>query len=392
MARGRATNGNGTIRRRKDGRWEARYTAGYNSGTGKPIRRSIYGDTEGQVAKQLREITAAIDAGTYIEPERMALKKWLDIWETEYLHSVKDSTARVYKSNNRLHIVPALGAVKLSELHTHNCQTFINSLYRGDKGKPALSEKMVMNIHGTLHKALSVAVKVGYLRANPADNVELPRCPRKEIHPLAGEQIDAFLKAIQGSPSEDLFFVALYTGMRLSEILGLQWKCVDFNAGKIKIDKQLLWKRATGDTRELGEPKNDKPRTIEPPRAVMDRLRAVRRRQAEWRLKAGTAWNNARGLVFTKENGEDLSHTTVERRYKRVVTAIGLPDRRFHDLRHTYATESIRLGTSIKVISESLGHYSVAFTMDVYGHVTDQMQRDAADRLQASISERVSKL
>ena len=83
MPRGRATNGNGTIRRRKDGRWEARYTAGYNSGTGKPIRRSIYGDTEGQVAKQLREITAAIDAGTYIEPERMALKKWLDIWETE---------------------------------------------------------------------------------------------------------------------------------------------------------------------------------------------------------------------------------------------------------------------------------------------------------------------
>lgn len=283
------------------------------------------------------------------------------------------------------------GAIKLSELRPHDCQTFINRLYRGGKGKAALSEKTVKNVHGTLHKALATAVKVGYLRSNPADNVELPRRPHKEIYPLAGEQIDAFLKAIQGNPNEDLFFVALFTGMRLSEILGLQWKCVDFKVGKIKIDRQLLWKRSTGETCEFGEPKNGKPRTIEPPRAVMDTLKAIKRRQAEWQLKAEPVWDNALGLAFTNEIGGELPHTTVEHRFKRVVKKIGLPERRFHDLRHTYATESIRIGIPAKVISESLGHYSVAFTLDIYGHVTDQMQSDAAARLQASILERAGK-
>ena len=232
------------------------------------------------------------------------------------------------------------------------------------------------------------AVKIGYIRTNPADRPELPRAERQEVQPLEGEQITMFFQAAKGSPSEPLFFVAIYTGMRLSELLGLQWKCVDFKKGSIKIDKQLLLKRGKGTERAFGSTKNGKARTIKPAPAVMDMLNSVRLSQAESKMKAGALWRNEMGLVFTDEIGDAIPHATVEHRFKRIVTSIGLPDRRFHDLRHTYATEGIRLGIPVKTVSESLGHYSAAFTMDVYGHVTEEMQNDAAARIQAAIESR----
>ena len=384
MPRGRATNGSGTIRQRKDGRWEAIYTIGRNPGTGKLVRKSVYGSTADEVARKLRAATAAIDENTYVEPEKMPLGKWLAIWLEEYTGGVKPGTVKTYESNVRLHIVPALGAVCLSNLRHHLVQTFINQLSRTS----GLTPKMVKNIHGTLHKALDTAVKVGYLRSNPSDKPELPRIDRQEIRPLEGEQIDAFLAAIKKNPSEPIFYVAIYTGMRLSEILGLQWKCVDFKKSTIRIDKQLLVKRGKDTERTFGSPKNGKTRMIKPAPAVMDKLKTVRRAQNEARLKAGPLWCNELELVFTDEIGNSIPHATVEHRFKRTVTAIGLPDRRFHDLRHTFATEGIRLGIPIKTISESLGHYSAAFTMDVYGHVTEEMQDDAAARIQAAIERR----
>ena len=282
-----------------------------------------------------------------------------------------------------------MGAVKLCELRTHDIQTFINRLRSGKSKDKALSAKTAKNIHGTLHKALDVATKIGYLRTNPANNIELPRIDREEIQPFAGEQIDAFLEVINGEPNEALFFTALYTGMRLSELLGLHWKYVDVTKGIIKVSKQMLVKRGKGDERALGTTKNGKPRTVKVAPAVMDVLSAVRKKQLEDKLKVGGTWNNPLGLVFVDDMGECIPHSTIEHRYKRLVTAIGLPERRFHDLRHTYATESIRLGVPIKTVSEALGHYSTAFTMDVYGHVTEAMQDDAASRMQAAIEERI---
>lgn len=397
MPRKRAPNGNGTVRQRKDGRWEAIYTVGRDPGTGKLIRKSVYGETSEDAARKLRAATAAIDEQTYVEPEKMPLRQWLTVWLAEYTNNIKPGTLKTYESNVRLHISPAMGAIRLMDLRPHDIQKFINSLGKprtvtdkkgAKKEKPGLSPKMSKNIHGTLHKALDTAVRIGYIKANPAGRTDLPRIDRQEVQPLEGEQIDAFLNAIKGSPSEPIFFVAIYTGMRLSEILGLQWKCVDFKKGTIKIDKQLLIKRGKGTERTFGTPKNGKTRTIKPAPAVMDKLNAVRLAQNEAKLKAGAVWGNELGLVFTDAIGNTIPHATVEHRFKRIVTSIDLPDRRFHDLRHTYATEAIRLGIPIKTISESLGHYSVAFTMDVYGHVTEAMQDDAAARIQAAIEAR----
>lgn len=339
------------------------------------------------MAKKLREVTASLDAGTYTEPKRMPLGQWLDIWLDEYTSSIKPGTLKTYTENVRLHIKPALGAIRLCELQPHDCQTFINRLGRPRKGKRPLSPKTIKNIHGTLCKALSEAVRIKYMAANPANGTILPKVVREEIHPLEGEQIAQFLQAITGSPSEALFYVALHTGMRISELLGLRWSRVNFQKSTIKVDTQMLVKRGKDTERSLGWPKNDKTRTFKAPQSVMQMLKRVQLEQKENRLKSGGLWKNTLDLVFTNEQGAGIPHSTVEHRYKKIVLGIGL-DRRFHDLRHTFATESIRCGVDLKTLSEMLGHYSVAFTMDVYGHVTTAMQDDAAARLELAILER----
>ena len=381
MARGRAVNGSGMQpRKRKDGLWECRYTVGTDPASGKPIRKSVYGKTSEEVAEKLRAATASIDAGTYIEPQTMPLSAWLDIWLSEYCGAIKAGTLKAYSDNVKNHITPSLGAVRLCDLQPHEVQRFINGLQR--KG---LSAKSIKNIHGVLCKALSEAVRIKYIASNPASGCILPKVIREEIHPFEAEEISAFMNAIQGNPSEALFFVALNTGMRLSEILGLRWNRVDFKKGTIKVDAQMLVKRGKESARDLGLPKNSKPRTFKPAPAVMECLHAVERQQKEWRLKAGPAWGNALGLVFTNEIGQEIPHATVEHRYSRILKASGIEAHRFHDLRHTFTVESLRAGVDVKTVSEMLGHSSVSFTLDVYGHVTKAMQDEAANKLQAVI-------
>lgn len=388
MARGRAANGSGTQPRlRKDGRWEIKYTAGIDGATGKPIRKSIYGKTSEEVAQKLREVTAAIDAGTYMEPQRMTLRDWLDIWLAEYCMAIKPGTLRGYRDNCKNHIVPALGGIRLCELQPHDVQTFVNRLVRAKNGAKPISANTIRNIHGTLSKALSEAVRIRYIQANPANGCILPKATQKEIHPLEGEQIIQFMDAIKEDSFEPLFFVALNTGMRLSEILGLRWSRVDFKKGTIKVDSQLTVKRGKDTEREIATTKNSKARTFKVAPAVLDKLKKVKQNQLAWKLGAGKAWNNPFDLVFTNEIGDCIPHVTVEHRFTRIMQRLGM-EHRFHDLRHTFATEAIQHGIDHKTLSEALGHYSVGFTMDTYAHVTDAMQEDAAARMQQAIMER----
>ena len=381
MARGRAANGSGMQpRQRKDGLWEVRYSAGIDPGNGKPIRKSLYGKTAAEVAEKLRAVTASVDAGTYMEPQKMPLSEWLDIWLNEYCGAIKAGTLKAYRDNVKNHIKPALGAVRLCEIQPHEVQRFINSLQR-----KSLSAKTIKNIHGVLCKALSEATRIKYIPSNPASGCILPKVVRDEIHPFETEEISVFMDAIKGNPSETLFFFALNTGMRLSEILGLRWNRVDFKKGMIKVDAQLLVKRGKDTVRELGLPKNSKPRSFKPAPAVMDCLRTVERQQKEWRLQAGQMWSNPLGLVFTNEVGQEIPHATVEHRFSRILESAGIEAHRFHDLRHTFTVESLRAGVDVKTVSEMLGHSSVSFTLDVYGHVTKAMQDEAANKLQAVI-------
>lgn len=376
--------GGGTIRQRPDGRWEARFTVGRDPGTGKQVQRSVYGATQKEVRQKLAQITAAIDNGTYTVPSKMTVGQWLDIWSRDYLGGVKPFTVLNYNQHIKNHIKPALGAVKLEALNAHTIQGFYNSLGKPQGDKPGLSAKTVKCIHGVLHKALSQAVKVGYIRFNPAESCELPRIERKEIKPLDNEEIGAFMKAIQGHRFEALYLVTLFTGLRRGEVCGLTWDCVDLDLGTILVNKQLQNVPGQPGEFRLVSSKNGKGRTIAIAPFVVEVLRRHKVQQAEARLKAGPLWQNS-GFVFCNEVGEHLSPNTVYHNFKRIAASIGLPDARLHDLRHSFAVTSLRAGDDIKTVQSNLGHHTAAFTLDTYGHVTEEMKRASAERMEAFI-------
>lgn len=391
MAR-KAAAGTGTIRKKtitKNGKsytyWEARYTAGYDPGAGKQIQRSITGKTQKEVSQKMKAATAAIDSGTYIAPSKMTVGQWLDIWQGEYLGGVKPSTLTSYKATIRNHLKPRLGAIKLEALNTDAIQSVYNSLSAPEKGGTPLSPKTVKNIHGILHKALQQAVANGYIRFNPADACILPRAVRKELQPLDEEQIKAFLKAIKGNLYEDLYIVTLFTGLREGEVHGLLWDCVDLKKGTILINKQLQYIRGSKGQYRMVPTKNSKGRSITLPPYVVKALRHTKLRQTENRLRYGECWLDS-GFVFTDELGNHLKPQNVYREFKRIVASIGCPDTRFHDLRHSYAVAAIRSGDDIKTVQENLGHATAAFTLDIYGHVTEQMKKESAARMEQFIN------
>lgn len=390
-ASSRNAQGAGSIRKKtvtRNGQeytyWEARVTVGRDPGTGKQLRRSFSGKTQREVREKMQAAAVAVNDGTYKDPSKLTVGDWLDIWMADYMGDVKPSTAFLYDQQIRLHIKPALGAVKLEALNAHTIQGFYNGLKTERKGGRPLSPKSVKNVHGILHKALQQAVAVGYIRFNPADACALPRGEKKEINPLDEEQIATFLTAIEGHRHELLYKVALFTGMREGEVLGLMWDCVDFEHGTITIKRQLRREQKKGGAYYITTPKNDKPRTITPAPWVMKLLRTQKARQAEQRLKLGPLWEDS-GMVFTNETGGYLSYRTVYDCFKRIVAKMGTPSTRFHDLRHTFAVASIRAGDDIKTVQGNLGHATAAFTLDVYGHVTDQMKRASAERMEGFI-------
>lgn len=373
--------GAGTIRKKTVTRkgkqyayWEARYTVGYDPGTGKQIQRSISGKTQKEVAQKLKAATAAIDSGTYQAPSKMTVGQWLDIWQKDYLGGVKPRTVDSYKSIIKNHLKPSMGAVKLENLTAHTIQHFYNGL--------KLSPKSVKNVHGILHKALQQAVSNKYIRFNPADACILPRVVKHEIKPLDETQIRLFLEAIKGHRYEYLYTVTLFTGMREGEVLGLTWDCVNLDKGTITINKQLQKVRGTGGEYQLVPTKNSKGRNITLAPFVLSILKRVKAQQSMWKLHCGKYWENDTGLVFTDEWGNHLCAQTVYLHFKQIAASIGLPDARFHDLRHSYAVAAIRAGDDIKTVQENLGHATAAFTLDVYGHVTEQMKQASADRLE----------
>lgn len=378
--------GAGTIRKKtitKNGKeytyWEARYTCGYDPGTGKQIQRSITGKTQKEVSQKLKAATLAIDEGTYTAPSRMTVGQWLDIWVCEYLGGVKPRTVDNYKGVVKHRIKPGLGAIKLDALNPHTVQNYYNGLT-----KEGLAPKTVKNVHGILHKALQQAVSNGYIKTNPADACILPRPVRRELKPLDEDMISAFLQAVQGHQFADLFTVTLFTGMREGEALGLLWDCVDLTRGTLTIDKQLQLIRGSRGQYQMVPTKNSKGRTISLAPSVVKILRNIKRQQTENRLRYGECWADT-GFVFTDDLGNHLSASSVYKAFKRVMVDIGSPETRFHDLRHSYAVAAIKSGDDIKTVQENLGHATAAFTLDVYGHITEKMKQDSAARMEQFI-------
>lgn len=382
MAKGRSSNGNGNIVTHK-GRakpYQVQYTLNGQRKSGG------YFATAEEANKALRAITSGIDAGTHIEPSKMTLAAWADIWLEEYCRDIKKSTLSEYKACFRNHITPILGKMKLSDIQPHDVQKLINHLQRASNASKPLSYKTIKNIHGTLSSCLKQAVALKYIRENPATGCKLPRqdsdTESSEIKPLDSEQIRDFLQAIKGQKYERFFLFLLNTGVRLSEAIGLRWSSVDFSTGRIKIDAQIGLVRRAGESRTLTATKKRNIRVFIAPPSVLSLLKDQRQEQLQARLRAGLLWNNADNLVFTNEIGSSLPHSTIESAFQAIRTACGLEGHTIHDLRHTFAVEAIRAGVDYETISKHLGHKDPGFTLRVYADVTDDLRKDAAEKLQ----------
>ena len=354
-------NGSGTIRKRADGRWEGKYSLGYDPKTGKLIRKSVYGKTQKEVRLALSKIVSEMDSGTYAEPSKMKVSQWLDEWLASYTMNIKPATKSAYEEHIRVHIKPSLGNIPLKQLSTRDIQ----QLYTGLLKERELSPKTVRNIHGVLHRTLEQAKLLGYIRVNPADAAVTPRVEKKQVEALDAEDVGKFLAAIKGSKYEYPLFVAIFTGLRQGELLGLTWDCVDFERGLLLINKQH--NRVKGDTEfRFASLKNDKARVLTAADEVMEVLRLQKQRQESWAAALGDGWENLDNLVFTTEFGRYINNKILYQNFKRIMKKLGKPNLRFHDLRHTYAVNSLRAGDDIKTVQENLGHATASFTLSTY--------------------------
>ncbi|SHI24748.1 Site-specific recombinase XerD [Sporobacter termitidis DSM 10068] len=394
----RTANGSGSIVKRSKmvkGKvyewWEGRYCVGTNNGTGKIRRPTITGKTQEEVAEKLRAVTAAIDAGTYTEPSKMPLKKWADIWLEDYTSDLKYLTKKTYKSQIENHIKPGMGAVKLGELTKHLVQSFINDLTR----KKDLAPKTVKNIHGVLSAVLDTAVELDYIRVNPCAGAKLPRAPKTEVKPLTDEQINDLMKLIDADEyCGPMLKLILFTGLRVSEAIGLTWNCINYKTGTIRIEKQLQERPKKDGGYIFDTTKSDKPRMLTPAPAVMELLKQQGIKQLEAKNKALDQWQGWKdekerktSLVFTNEYGQHLRPNIAWRHLKKLAAQVGAPEACVHDLRHTYAVLSLQNGDDVKTLQENLGHATAAFTLDRYGHVSEKMKEDSAARMQKYIEQ-----
>jgi integrase len=368
-------HGEGSIYKRKDGRWAASITMEGRK------RKTFYGKTRKEVQEQLNTALHQQQQGTLVTTPQQKVEQFLAHWlEDVHKHSVRPRTYERYEGMIRLHLVPGLGHHPLQKLSPQHLQAFYTK-----KLQEGLSPTTVLSFHKMLHLALDKAVQWGLVPRNMCDAVEPPHVKRYEIQPLNSEQIQQFLTAARGHRLEALFVLALATGMRRGELLALKWRDINFAAGTLQVRRILTHMPAKLNGKGgyvEAEPKTEKSRrSIALASFALEQLKQHRVRQVEEELKAGVAWKD-NDLVFSSTVGGHL-HTSriLFAQFKQLLKKAGLPDIRFHDLRHSSATMLLSLGVHPKVVQEILGHSQISMTMDIYSHVLPTMQREAMSKL-----------
>lgn len=374
----RAAN-EGTIRERKDGRWEARVIL--TGADGRRRRRSLLARSQKEALAKLQAALGAERGGLPLPPQRLTVGAFLEQWLHDAVRpSVRPSTYASYAGVVRSHLDPGLGHLPLARLSPQQVQTFLN-----EKASTRLAPGTIRYLRDVLRNGLGQAERWGLVTRNVARLAEPPRAPRREVRPMSPEQVRSFLEAIRGDRLEALYLVAVGTGLRQGEILGLAWPDVDLEAATITVRQAL--QRVAG-TLTLVEPKSaTSHRTVALPRIVVDALRAHWTHQLEDRLLAGSRWyDDPRGLVFTSTVGTPMDGIAVTRRFQAVLDRVGLPKQRFHDLRHACASLLLAQGVSPRVVMETLGHSQISLTLNTYSHVIPALGRAAADQMDAVLA------
>ncbi|MSQ08515.1 MAG: site-specific integrase [Dehalococcoidia bacterium] len=371
----RRGHGEGSISERADGRWMARYrdTAGR--------RTTIYGQTRAEVAGKLVDSLKQIRDGVYAPSNGRTVDSFAAQWIETLKQSVRPKTLSSYSWALKGHILPSLGKLRLTEVRPAHVQ----ALYAACAAK-GLAPKSVRNVHLVLHAMLQRAFVWGVLVQNPVARVDAPRVERKDPPMLTSAQVRSLLDAARGHPMEALVTLAVTTGARSGEMLGLRWNKVDFEAGTMEIRVALS---RVGGVYELVEPKTARSRrSVAVPVVALEALRRHRARQTEQALKLGPAWQNGMNLVFTSEVGTPVDHNNFLRRdFRPLLKKAGLPiELTFHDCRHIAASFALSRGVPIPLVSEMLGHSDPATTLRVYAHAIPLSQRQFADAMDAAVA------
>ncbi|MGE5415889.1 MAG: tyrosine-type recombinase/integrase [Acidobacteriota bacterium] len=379
----RRGHGEGSISQRKDGRWCARIS--YKDPiSGEPKRHSIYGSSRPEVIAAKKQWEADYAKDGIVPTAKLTVKEWMAKWlETYARPSVRPNTYAGYELVVKKHLIPDLGKHLLKDLRPDHIQGMMNQkLINGNlKTKGPLQARHVEYIYTILHSAMDQAVKNQIIARNPCDAVTKPKKTKTEFMPWTTEQTNTFLKAMRGTRLFPLYMVAWGAGLRRSEILGLQWTDLDLKKGSLTVNRSLV--RVKGDKPyKFQDPKTKKSRrTIPLPEQVTKALDVWKKRLAAEELAFPGKDFNTLNLVFCNEAGEPMNPEYISRAFKRDLESVGLPEIRFHDLRHGHATQLLELGEDITVISNRLGHSTITLTADTYSHVRERMQRDASNKL-----------
>lgn len=383
----------GSIYKRTDGRWSA--IVSIESKNGRRRRKFFYGKTRKDVQEKLTMALRDQQLGLPIASERQTTGQFLQWWfEQVARQTVRPKTLKFYDFAMRQHLLPSLGSIPLQKLSPQRVQAFLNHASHSASertGRP-LSARTVRHLHRTLCTALNSAVKYGNVPRNVATLVDPPVAPKPNIRYFNVEQARTFLEAAKSDRLYALMATVLSLGLRLGEGLGVAWPDLDLDTGRFnirqalqRIDKKLYPQKAG---LQLVEPKGGySARVVTLPAVAVSALRYHLAFQEQERQLAGSAWRgNTWNLVFTTRVGTPLDERGVLRRFQRILTLAGLPKMRLHDLRHSAVAILIAQGVHIKAISELLGHSSVAFTLQVYGHLFEETKRETALKMDEALS------
>ena len=384
MAKKRA-NGEGSIRKRKDGRWEGRYTAGHDPETGKAIYKNVLGRSQAEVKEKLKQAIEETQALDVTKAGKYTVGEWMEVWFQDYAKiKVRPSSHQTYQGYTQNHIRPNIGDIPLEKLTSLDLQKLYKKLLaqgRVDrleaKGQPkGLSAKTVRNIHQILSSALKLAQEQRLILTNPAEGCALPRVEHQEMKTLTTVQLAFFFREARESGVFELYYLELATGLRRGELLGLKWEDIDLERGDLRVRRQVS--RINGEVVEAPLKTKNAYRTLPLAEDTVSVLKEQRR-------KVGNSpW------VFPSPNGGPISPDSVLHMLHRVLKRAGLPKVRFHDLRHTFATLALQNGVDVKTVSGMLGHFSAGFTLDTYAHITSAAQRQAAKTMENILSGSIS--
>ena len=373
---GRRKNGTGTVRERKDGRWEGRIIVGYDD-DGKAILKSVFASSRAECNKKLKEVQSESYTLTGKLPTQaksdMPFGEWMDIWYRNYCKpTIRPSTQEVYENNIYRHVIPQIGSIRLNKLSQSDLQDFYTYLKTNgrlkyeDKFGNGLSDRMVRASHAACRMALEKALKEGLITFNPAIGCKLPPKKSKEMQVLTHDEMRRFLIQAKNDEYYEIFLLDLSTGLRRGELMGLQWEDLNFDTGALRIERQVY--RVNG---ELGaHPLKTKAsyRTIVLPPAVLRMLQSYREQMKESIWIFPSPWNSN-----APRDPDTLYHMM-----QLILERAECKKIRFHDLRHTFATMSLEHGMDVKTLSATIGHTSSATTLDIYSHITTEMQVKAA--------------